>query len=215
MSRRELKENLLAARVEKGLRWAMARRGPILISVGVVIAVMLLSSVVVLRKQQERETIETQMAIAQSLIAQKKFDQSAAMLKTMRPTVTDRKLASRLLYLEGTALLSTQNFDDAIAAFREASDLSAGTPLRPLVLSNLGFAQEQKKDYTGAAASYSQFMADYGNHFLAPRIQLSLGRTLYAAGKPDDARKALGQLIDLYPTSAWAQSARQIMERYK
>jgi tetratricopeptide (TPR) repeat protein len=215
MSRGELKENLLAARVEKFLRWAIARRGPILISVVLVIAAVLIGSVVVLRRQQARETVETQMAIAQSMIMQQHPDQAVEMLQAARSKATDSFLASRLLYIEGTAYLATKNFDGAVTVFREALELSSGSPLQPLVLANLGFAQEEKKDYDGAAATYTKFMTDYGNHFLAPRIQLSLGRTLFAAGKSDDARKALGQLIDLYPTSVWAQNARDIMGRHK
>ncbi len=215
MSRGELKENLLAARVEKFLKWAIERRGPILISAGFVVAAILIGSVVVLRREQERETVETQMAVAQSMIMQQRPDQAIAMLKSARPTTTDPVLAARLLYIQGTASLAAKNIEDAVAAFRESVDLSAGSPLQPLALANLGFAQEAKKNYDGAAAAYTRFMTDYGNHFLAPRVQLSLGRTLFVAGKSDDARKALGQLIDLYPTSIWAQNARQIMGRYK
>jgi TolA-binding protein len=44
---------------------------------------------------------------------------------------------------------------------------------------------------------------------------LGLGRSLAAAGKIDEAKKALGQLIDLYPTSHWAENARSIMDKFK
>jgi TolA-binding protein len=214
MKKSELKENLLAARVEQGLRWAMARRGPILITLGLLTAVILIGSVVVLRRQQEREVAETQLAIAQSLIMQQQPGQAVQLLESIRAKTGDRALLARLLYIEGTAQLALKKAAEAEELFREAVDRSAGTPLQPLALSNLGFAQEQKKDFAAAAASYGRFMTDHGTHFLAPRVQLALGRTLFADNKPDEARKALGQLIDLYPTSVWAQNARQIMGRH-
>jgi TolA-binding protein len=193
----------------------MERRTPILISAVAVVAIGLMGSVMMIRRGQIRDTTETQLAVAQSLVAQHRADQAVALLKNLRTTVNDRALIARLLYIQGTASLDLKNFDDAVQAFRESVDLSAGTPLQPLALANLGFSQEQKKDYVSAAATYTRFMTDDGTHFLAPRIQLALGRTLYAAGKNDDARKALGQLIDLYPTSIWAQNARDIMGRHK
>ena len=54
-----------------------------------------------------------------------------------------------------------------------------------------------------------------GSGLRAVDTQAKALRTLYAAGKKDDAIKALGQLIDLYPASVWAQNARQIMDRNK
>jgi TolA-binding protein len=79
----------------------------------------------------------------------------------------------------------------------------------------LGFAYEQKGDYAGAAQTYRQFMTDHAEHFLAPRIQLALGRSLAMSNQPQAAQEALGHLIDLYPTSPWAENARQIMDKLK
>jgi TolA-binding protein len=83
-----------------------------------------------------------------------------------------------------------------------------------LALSNLGFAYEQKKEYKNAAETLQKYMDAYADHFLAPRVQLAIGRNWALSGDTDAAKKTLSQLIDLYPTSEWAQNARLIMDKF-
>ncbi len=82
-------------------------------------------------------------------------------------------------------------------------------------MNNLAFAFEQQKKYDQAAAVFGRFMVEHGDHFLAPRVQLSLGKNLALSGKTEEAKKALQQLIDLYPTSPWAENARSFLDKNK
>ncbi|MCG3205946.1 MAG: hypothetical protein KCHDKBKB_02670 [Elusimicrobia bacterium] len=193
----------------------MDHRGPVVIGTGILIVASLLSSVFLLRNRQQRDAALTRFAVAQSLVGARKYDQAALILRDLKPTVTDKLLKARISYYEGVAALGLNKFSEAKGFFIQTMDLSVGTPLRPLALSNLGFAQEEEKDYEAATQTYGRFMAEYGEHFLAPRVQLSLGRALFSLGKFDEAKKALVHLIDLYPTSTWAQNARSIMDKLK
>jgi len=214
MSRRaELKENVLAAQLEGVIGWATNNWRILAGVAGAVAAGLLVLSVVVLRNQQRREQNTTTLAQAQQLIGQKKYDDAIKILDQIRSQPANNNLFALATYYRGVAALETKNNDDAIRFFSEASERSVNSPLRPIALSNLGFAYEQKKDMEGAARVYGDFVAHYSDHFLAPRIQLALGRTLLAAGKNDDGRKALSQLIDLYPTSEWADAARSLMDK--
>lgn len=214
-TRSDLKENILASKLEGLVHWVVANRGPVITGGGVVVVALLMGSVFFLRNRGHQDTAQTRFALAQSLVGQRNFDQSAAALQDLKPTVTDKKLGAQISYFQGLSALGLLKYDEAAKFFRESIDLSAGSPLKPLALSNLGFALSEKKDYESAAQTYNQFMTEYGEHFLAPRVQLSLGRVLASAGKIDEAKAALTHLIDLYPTSTWAENARSIMDKLK
>ena len=211
----DLKENVLAAKVEIALKWVLANRGPVLTVLGIFVAVLLIGSVFMIRRQELRNTTLTRLALAESLISQQQYDRGTQILQDIRAGATSGSILVQVAYQQGLASLGLKNYDQAAQYFSEAVDKSAGSPVRPLALSNLGFTYEQKKDFAAAAQAYGRFMTEYGEHFLAPRVQLALGRSLAADGKWEDAKKALTQLIDLYPTSTWAENARSIMDKNK
>jgi TolA-binding protein len=157
----------------------------------------------------------TRLSQAQALLSMKKLPEAEQVLNDVRNTTPDTDAKLYATFYLGQAALSENKPDDAIARFSETAAEAVKRPIRPLALSNLGFAYEQKGDYANAALTYRQFMADYAEHFLAPRVQLSLGRSLAMANDPAGAQEALGHLVDLYPTSPWAENARQIMDKLK
>ena len=214
-TRSELKENMLAAKLEVLVAWVMANRGPVITGAGVAIAVVLIGSVFVLRNREKRDSDLTRLMLGKELVSQRAYDRAAASLADLRPSLTNHNLIAQSAYFQGLAALGQKNFAEAQAFFQEAVDHSAGSPLKPLALSNKGFAEEEKKDFEAAAQTCRQFMAEFDTHFLAARVQLSLGRTLAAAGKIEEAKAALVHLIDLYPTSQWAENARSIMDKLK
>lgn len=211
----ELKENLLANKLEGVVRLIYTYRSQFLIGLGIGVAAILIGSVFYLRSTERKELALTRMAQVQVLLAQKMYPEAEQVLKELAASPTDRITNAYVSYYLGEASIGLKNYDQAVTYFREASDQSQNHPLRPLALTNLGYALEQKKDYLAAADTYASFMADYAEHFMAPRIQLALGRSYAMGNKPDEAKKALEQLIDLYPSSKWAENARQIVDKIK
>lgn len=211
----ELKENVLANHVETVLRWVLMNRGPVLTGIGVLIAAILLGSVFMIRRRENRDVQSTQIAMAESFLGQRQFDRAAQVLQDIRTKATDPSIIVRTAYFQGVTALEQKNYEQAAGFFREAADRAQGTPMKPLALANLGFALEEKKDFDAAVMTYGQFMSEFGDHFLAPRVQLAIGRSFLLSGKEEEGKKALNQLIDLYPTSPWAQNARSIMDKNK
>ena len=109
--------------------------------------------------------------------------------------------------------ISKKNYDEAISQLTIVANASKQTPLTPLALSNLAFAYEENGDPLQAALTYQRFMDSYSEHFLAPHVQLSLGRAYADAGETVQAQASLEQLIDLYPTSPWSENARRILDK--
>ncbi len=211
----DLKENILASKLEVALTWLLENKNTALTGVGLVVAGILISSVFVIRARETWNTNYTRLGQAQSFISQQQFEQADQLLADLASKSNDQALLMSVFYYRGLASLGLKNFDQAAQNFQNAADKAGSSPLHPLALANLGFSLEQKKDFLGAAGIYGRFMAEYGDHFMAPRIQLSLGRCLFYAGKNDESKKALDQLIDLYPTSAWAENARTFLDKNK
>lgn len=216
MSRKaELSENILAARMESALIWMYERRIQMLISLGVLVAALLIGSVFVLRRNQQNEDAQTKIAYAQAMITQQQYAQADKVLSEVRSSNADLSSRRLAVYFSGISALSQGKLDDAVKDLQEAVDKSANHPLRPLARAALGTALEEKKDYTGAIADYAAFMSENPDNFLSPRMQLALGRANLLAGNNDEARKALGHLIDQFPTSEWAENARRLMDKNK
>lgn len=211
----ELRENVLASQLEGFLRWLIERRVQVLTSLGVAFAAVLIGSVFALRQRDAREQARTRLAYSQALISQARFAEAAPVLDEVRSGPADADTARLAAYLRGVVAFGQSKADDAIKFFDEAIARSRNHPLKPLALADLGVAYEQKKDFEAAARAYTSFVTDHANHFMAPRMMLAQGRSLFLAGKPDEARTALDRLVDLYPTSEWAENARRLIDTNK
>lgn len=209
----ELKQNVLSSKLESVTPWLVAHRNQLLTAIGIVVGVSLIASVFIIRRNEARDISWTRMAQAQILLAQNRADAAIPLLgeiKNSNPGSIESFYAS---YYSGLAQLEQKNYDAAIQEFSSIVAQANGQPIRPLALCNLAFAQEQKADWPAAVQTYQQFMAQYAEHFMAARVQLLLGKAQIQAGDKEGARKSLGQLVDLYPTSPWAQNARRIMDK--
>jgi TolA-binding protein len=211
----ELKENILASKLEGVVAWVVKNRSTALTFVGIAIAAFLISSVYILRQKEIHQLNLTRLAQAQSFLSQRQYEQANQILDDLAKTPTNGNFMNMVSFHRGLSALGMKDFQKAIGNFQSVVDSGGNSPLRPLALINLAFANEELKNYDVAAALYGRFMADYGDHFMAPRAQLSLGKNLALAGKIEDAKKALQQLIDLYPTSPWAENARSFLDKNK
>jgi TolA-binding protein len=214
-SNTDLKENILASKLEGVVQWIVNHRSRVLTGGGVALAAILISSVFILQRSDQTKIDWTRLSQAQALLSMKKYPEAEKIYTEVRNSTPDLDAKFYATFYLGQAALDQNKWDDAIARFSETTSEAIKHPIRPLAMSNLGFSYEQKGDYANAAQTYRQFMAEYAEHFLAPRVQLSLGRSLASAGDIPGAQEALGHLIDLYPTSPWAENARQIMDKFK
>ncbi|MBV9080206.1 MAG: tetratricopeptide repeat protein [Elusimicrobia bacterium] len=208
----ELKENILASKLETAVVWIVERRVQVATVLGVIVAAALISSVFFLRHQEAVDTSRTKLGYAQSLVSQDRLTEAVPVLEDIQKSPADTDTRRLAKFLSGVVAFGTSKTDDAIRDFGDAANMSRNHPLRPLALANLGSAYEQKQDFESAARTYTTFMSEFADHFMAPRVQLGLGRSQLLAGKKDDAKKSLEHLIDLYPTSEWAENARRLLD---
>jgi len=212
-TRSELKENLLANELEIALKWAMGHLPVIFAGLGALVVGALISSVFIIRRSEARDRNWVRLAQGQSQERQKDNANAEKIfneIKDNNPGTAESLFAT---YYLGTAALDEKKYGEAVRFFSDAVAKAGKSPLKPLALTNLAFSYEENKDYQSAANTCKQFMNSYAEHFLAARNQLEWGRVLMKAGEIDAAKETLGQLVDLYPTSPWAENARQIMDK--
>jgi len=211
----ELKENLLASRLEGAIKWIVDHRPAVLTAFGIIVVTALFASVFILQRSNQTKTDWTRLSQAQALMDMKRLDQSRGIFQSVYDTSPDLDAKLYAGFYLGQLDLQEKKYDEAITRFSAVVSNATDHPLRPLALSNLGFAYEEKGDFVNAVQTYRQFMTDHAEHFMAARVQLSLGRALAASNDIPSAKEELSRLIDLYPTSPWAERARQIIDKLK
>jgi len=211
--RSELKENILANKMEHLVQWAVAHRPHVLIGTGVIVVSVLLSSVFIIRNGEVRDMNWTRLSQAVSYFNQKDFPAARQILTDVQQQDPRGVLFLYATYHLGEIDLAENKYDDAVRNFSSVIASSGKNPLRALALTNLGYAQEEKHDFAEAAKTYRKFLDEYAEHFMAARTQLALGRALALSGDKQAAKTTLSQLVDLYPTSPWAENARRIMDK--
>jgi TolA-binding protein len=209
----ELKENLLAAKLDGVVEWIVARRFQVLAVGSLFLLAVLIGTFLIIKRGEDNEIRSTRLAQAEVLINQKQYAAARSILADVSRQAANQPVGLLASYYLGVVNLEDGKWADAVTAFSSVADRAGKSPLRPLAMENLGFALEQSNDFKAAAAAYGKFMESYSDHFLAPRVQLARGRSLVLAGDTAAAKDVLGQLIDIYPTSTWAQRARLIMDK--
>lgn len=213
MSRRsELKENILAAKVEVALKFIIDHAVQFAIGGGVALVGVLIASVFFLRSGEAESAAWSRVAYGQALYQQGEYGQARAALQQVVDERPGGDPATVALYFLGAAFYEQNEFEEAERAYREVLEVTDNPHIRPLTLAALGSTLESQGRHGDAAEMYRRFMERHGDHFMAPRTQLALGRALLNNGETDEARDALGQLIDLYPTSGWAENARRFLD---
>jgi len=214
MSNKDLRENLLAARLESLIKWSVDNSSTVLTATGLLVAAGLITSVFTLRRSELRDSQWTRLALAESFIGQKQFPQAEQILNEVLPAAASNDIFLHASFFLGEAAYQEQKYEEAVRHFSNIVNNGSASPVKALALAHLGTTFEQMKDYAQAARAYQNFVQSYPDHFMGARIQLAWGRTLTLAGNKTESRKVLSQLIDLYPTSTWAENARSIMDKF-
>lgn len=122
---------------------------------------------------------------------------------------------AQALYKAGTDAFSQGRYNDAIVSFK---DFVATFPKHNLT-SNAHFWEGecyfQLKDYARAALAYQEVIANFSGSNKTQDAMYKQGVALYHAGKKDAAKQRLNELIQKYPNSSQATSAKAFMQKNK
>src|SRR4051812_2237432 len=117
MSRQaELKENVLAAKLEILVRWAVEHSQVVLGSLAVVIIAVLAASVVIIKKQEARKSAATKMSLAIEALQRQNIPQAEKLLKEGTAENAGGDVDDQLVFFQGVVALEQKKFDDATHA---------------------------------------------------------------------------------------------------
>ncbi len=118
----DLKENILASKLEGTVSWLINNRSTALIGVGVLVGAILISSVFVLRKKEARALNVTRLSQAQSFLAQKQYEQANQILNDLATSGLDRNFSNQVSFHQGLSALGAGDYDKAISVFQTVVD---------------------------------------------------------------------------------------------
>jgi len=105
----------------------------------------------------------------------------------------------------------TAKYEDALTAYDTV--LSKGAPKGFEEIAYLGraYTLEALNRTEEAMKAYTDFIAKYSDHFLAPQAKIGVARVLALQGKKDDAKKALENLkAEKTGDTAWEMTIAQV-----
>ena len=121
--------------------------------------------------------------------------------------------AGEALVMLGELHLETGAYEDARVSFRRYLEkYSDDETMMHASVEGIAASLEQEGQYEEAAAERRSFAERHRDSLFAPRALFEAARCSELAGRPDQARKTLQQLLDAYPESQLARKARARME---
>jgi TolA-binding protein len=122
------------------------------------------------------------------------------------PSTTAGMAAS---YQAASALLSLDRLPEAEQAFQDVANRAGSTVYGPLAKLGLAETYAAGKQFDKAIPAYNDLAAQRDGALPVDGILMQLGQTCVRAGRAADARAAFKRVVDEFPDSVYATSARQ------
>ncbi len=155
---------------------------------------------------------KVEKAYADTVVKQGPQAALEAVEKDLRHLVEDygSRIAGRLgAYLYGAFLLEAGQADGAIENYQRALKYLEQYPgFKQIILSGLGHAYENKKQWEKALAFYQKVL-DAETDLMDDMALFQMGRLYEYAGKIAESRQAFKRLEEQYPQSLYAGPARE------
>ncbi len=207
-SREDLKTDLFQSGIGKLLDWISHHRQTFFsivgtLAVGGILTAFILSNFINLRKQAwERYAAGHNWSVSNEPTKSLSHFDDVIQNFSHTPAVVYAHLS------KGDLLYRGRKLDEAIVHYQHCLEKKPNKFIHPFVLESLGAAQEEKGDIAASIATYKQFLQDFSDHYLAPKVYESLGRVYELSLNPDAAKEIYEKIITMYPTTLWSEKAK-------
>jgi tetratricopeptide (TPR) repeat protein len=198
--------------IEKCLRWAIERRQT-LASVGLTALVgLLIISAILYQKHNLQQQNWNMLSYAENQIMQGQTAQAANTLNVLVGKSHSAPILAQAYQLLGSLAVMAGNAQQGAAMFQEGIVHASNPNNRSLLLMSLGTAYEDAGDLRKADDTYNQFLAEFPEHYLTPRILFSAIRAETLNNNPIAAREHYEKLLTSYANSSWTVRAGTLLE---
>jgi TolA-binding protein len=164
----------------------------------------------------QQETQSTQILMIQNELKEQRafLEKVTAQLSNMGHTKeapqNSKKKSARDEVFAALTLVQKNKYDDARTALEAIMDDPELTPGdQNKILHGLGRTEYHTKNYDKAMVYFSKIYSKYPQSSLAPSSLLYIGKSLRKLGKRDEAKEALSKLMEDYPSSKEALTAKK------
>ncbi len=189
------------AKVNKALNWAIGA---------------LLVALVVWGYTAYRNNVDTQVykaiGTAKAKIGAKDIDTAIQNLRTTARDYPSSSMLGAVNFYLGQCYELKGDLESALKAYGDAVASNLPESMLPGAYISYAYALEAKQDYVKAVSVYDQLLNKMPNYYGAGEVLLNQGRNLRLAGKLPEAAAKYKAVVDKYPDSAWAYTAKQFVQ---
>ncbi|HVZ80917.1 MAG TPA: tetratricopeptide repeat protein, partial [bacterium] len=125
------------------------------------------------------------------------YDKALEAFRKVRTAKPEEPLLKLCRFQEAETYFRMGKNEEAKARYQDFLSAYPGDPLQVPALYGIGWAQEKSGDLPGALASFQKVLKEHPDHLLAPWAAVRVGSLATRAQKPDLARQAYGQGLEL------------------
>ena len=188
-------------KLNKSLNWAIG---------------VLLVALVVWGYTAYKNNVDTQVykaiATAKAKLAAKDVDTAIMNLKTTARDYPSSSMLGAVNYYLGQCYELKGDLDGGLKAYGDAVSSYLPESILPAAYMSYAYALEAKQDYVKAVAIYDQLLKRMPDYYGAGEVLINQGRNLRLAGKFPEAAAKYKAVVDKYPDSAWAYTAKQFVQ---
>lgn len=207
-TRDELKRDLLQEWVKQSLEWIAAHRQTFFSVLGTIVVSALVLIFIITNLRNLRRQAWERYSAGQNWVYANNPDNALNFFNEVINNYARTPAAIYALLSRGDLLYRQRKFPEATDSYKQCLGKDPPKMILPFVLSGLGVAQEDGKDFAGAITTYKQFISEFPDHYLAPKIYESLARVYELSLNPDAAKEVYEKIITMFPATLWSEKAR-------
>ncbi len=177
---------------------------------------VLLVALVVWGYTAYKSNVDTQVykaiGTAKAKMANKDIDTAIQNLKTTARDYPSSSMLGAVNYYLGQCYELKGDLDGGLKAYGEAVNSYLPESMLPGAYMSYAYALEAKQDFVKAVSVYDELLKKMPNYFGAGEVLLNQARNLRLAGKLPEAAAKYKAVVDKYPDSAWAYTAKQFVQ---
>ena len=114
--------------------------------------------------------------------------------------------------LKADLLMDEKNYDGALTLLRETEQKGKPELIRPLAMSRIIYAYDQKKDYQNAVLASNEFITKYQDNFLIRNVYLNLAGYYSLMNSHEDEKRVYNEILAKFPATKEADRAEKVLQ---
>jgi len=212
LTRKEIKEDKLVTYYFKALDYYEAHKREFLYGAIAVVAIIAFGLYYMNSQKAAEQTASVEFAKGKAAYESGNYDAAIGILEALTSDFDGTHgAATGTIYL-AKAYMAKGQYEDAERTFKKYLDDYGDDPILSLAAATgIAASHEARGEHDKAAEAYEKAAKKYKDSFKAPDLLFAAARSYKEAGRPQDAKRVLDQLLETYPESQVASDAKLML----